>query len=218
MVNDVCCNADNDVLRNLTLYRVDNVLNRIQMGQNPHGIFMCAVINIMYTVQHGIILYAQESIKSYLNPKKLQMLDKMAIQINATFCQSIQLSFSRANFSSGITSLTSVERSEQSGALFLIATLIMLVVECWTVLTTSFHSLKAVLGTMECILCFEAWLDQAMYWEIGNATGEAERAKVAIASMMRLTHCEIPSTTEELQKVEGQWLEGIKAPRNEKNL
>jgi hypothetical protein len=39
---------------------------------------------------------------------------------------------------------------------------------------------------MECILCFEAWLDQPTYWEIGDATGEAERAEAAIASMMRL--------------------------------
>jgi hypothetical protein len=39
---------------------------------------------------------------------------------------------------------------------------------------------------MECILCFEAWLDQAMFWEIGDTTGKAERAKGAIASMIRL--------------------------------
>jgi hypothetical protein len=39
---------------------------------------------------------------------------------------------------------------------------------------------------MECILCFEAWLDRPTYWEIGDAMGEAERAEAAIASMMRL--------------------------------
>jgi hypothetical protein len=39
---------------------------------------------------------------------------------------------------------------------------------------------------MECILCFEAWLDQPAYWEIGDATGDDERAEAAIASMMRL--------------------------------
>ena len=38
---------------------------------------------------------------------------------------------------------------------------------------------------MECIVCFVAWLDQSTYWEIGDATGEVERAKAAIASMMR---------------------------------
>jgi hypothetical protein len=89
----VCCNADNDALRNLTLYSVDNAFNRIQMRQNPHCIFMCSVIDIMHTVlQHGFIMYALESFKSFLNPKKLQMLDKMAIQFNATCRQSIRLS------------------------------------------------------------------------------------------------------------------------------
>ncbi len=131
MVNDACCNADDDVLRILTLYRVVNSFNRIQMGQNPHGIFKFAVIDIMRTVQHGIIMYAFESLKSFLNPKKLQMLDKMAIQFDVTCRQSIRLSFPRTHFSCGITNLTLVECSEQPGALFLIATLIMQF-ECWT--------------------------------------------------------------------------------------
>jgi hypothetical protein len=48
------------------------------------------------------------------------------------------------------------------------------------------NSLKADLGTMECILCFEAWHDQPTYWQTGDGTGEAERAEAAIASMMRL--------------------------------
>jgi hypothetical protein len=75
-----------------------------------------------------------------------------------------------------------VECFKQRGALFLIATLIIQV-ECWTALTTSFHSLKAVLGT---ILCFEAWHDQPTCWEIGHATGETEKAEAVIALMMRL--------------------------------
>ncbi len=139
----------------------------------------------MHTVQHGIVMYALESFKSFLNPKKLQMLDKMAIQFNVTCRQSIWLTFPCNNFSCGIPNLTLVECSEQSGALFLIAVLIMQV-ECWTALTMSFQSLKAMLGTMKCILCFEAWLDQPTYWEIDDAMGEAERAEAAKALMMRL--------------------------------
>jgi hypothetical protein len=71
------------------------------------------------------------------------MLDKMAIQLDVTCRQSIRSFFPRTNFSRGTTSLTLVECSEQSGALFLIATLIMQI-ECWTALTTSFLSLCGV--------------------------------------------------------------------------
>ena len=102
MVNDVCGNANDDVLRNLTLlYRVDNAFNWIQMGRNPHGIFM-------HTVQHGIIMYALESFKSFLNTKKLQMLNKMVIQFDVTCRQSIRLSFLRTDFACGKTNLTLV--------------------------------------------------------------------------------------------------------------
>jgi hypothetical protein len=39
---------------------------------------------------------------------------------------------------------------------------------------------------MECLLCFEAWLDQPTFWDIDDTTGEADRAEGAIASMMKL--------------------------------
>lgn len=183
-IRDVCLHADDDVLRNLTLYRVDNAFNRVQMGRNPHGIFMCAVIDIMHTVQHGIFMYAMEAFKKFLNPRKLRMLDRMAIAFDKTCCQSIRSSFPRTDFARGITNLTLVECSEQSGALFLFAALIMQV-EAWQELDSSFPNLEAVLGTMECLLCFEAWLDQSTFWEIGDASGEAE-AENAMALMMKL--------------------------------
>ena len=185
MITHLCRNAEDDVLHNLTLYRVDNAFNRIQMGQNPHGIFMCAVIDVMHTVQHGIIMYAMEAFKKFLNPTKLQMLDRMAMAFDKTCCQSIRSSFPRTDFARGITNLTAVECSEQSGALFLFSALIMQV-KVWQECAPSFPNLEAVLGTMECLLCFEAWLDQPTFWEIDDTKGEADRAEGAIASLMKL--------------------------------
>ena len=48
-VNDACRNGTDNFLQELSIYRVDNAFNRIQMGRNPHGIFMCAVINVMHS-------------------------------------------------------------------------------------------------------------------------------------------------------------------------
>ena len=185
VITDLCRNAKDDALHNLTLYRVDNAFNRIQMGKNPHSIFMCAVIDVMHTVQHGIIMYAMEAFKKFLIPKKLQMFDRMAMAFDKTCCQSIRSSFPRTDFARGITNLTAVECSEQSGALFLFSALIMQV-KAWRKCAPSFPNLEAVLGTMECPLCFEAWLDQPTFWDIDDATGEADRAEGAIASMMKL--------------------------------
>jgi hypothetical protein len=38
---------------------------------------------------------------------------------------------------------------------------------------------------MECLLCFETWLDQSTFWEIGDES-EAAEAEDAIGSMMKL--------------------------------
>ena len=39
---------------------------------------------------------------------------------------------------------------------------------------------------MECLLCFEAWLEQFTFGDGNNTTGEADKAEAAIASLMRL--------------------------------
>ena len=84
-----------------------------------------------------------------------------------------------------------VECSEQSGALFLISVLIMQV-EGWEVFDKHFLQLDAVLGTMESLLCFEAWLDQYTFWDIGDPDGEAAQAEAAIASLMSLITTHLP--------------------------
>ena len=139
----------------------------------------------MHTVQHGIIMYVLDTFKSGLSVRSLAKLDQMAHVFNKTCCQSICSSFPRTDFARGISNLTMVECSEQSGALFLIASFIMQQ-DSWQFLDQHFSQLDAVLGTMESLLCFEAWLDQYSFWEVGDPDGEAAEAEAAISSLMRL--------------------------------
>ena len=184
-INDICRNGSDDDLQELTIYKVDNAFNRIQMGQNAHGIFMCAVIDVMHTIQHGIIMYCLESFKKGISNESLAKLDGMAFSFDKTCRQTIRSSFPRTDFSRGITNLSQVECSEQSGTLFLLAALTMQV-EGWHLLERHFADMEAVLGTIECLLCFEAWLDQFTFWDVNDTTGEADKAEAAIASLMRL--------------------------------
>jgi hypothetical protein len=181
--------------RQLSIYKCDNAFNRIQMGQNPHGIFMCAVVDVMHTIQHGIIMYALDCFKKRLNAQSLAKLDRMAHVFDKTCCQSIRSSFPRTDFSRGITNLTMVECSEHSGALFLISSFIMCIrMQQLDYLEPHFSALelRAVLGTMESLLCFEAWLDQHSFWEIGDPHNEATEAEAAICSLMTLITTYLP--------------------------
>jgi hypothetical protein len=94
------------------------------MGLNPHGIFMCAVIDVMHSVQHGVIMYVLESIKKCLSTNTLAMIDKMALVFDISCLKTICQDFPRTDFSRGITNLTLLESSEQSGALLLFTVLI----------------------------------------------------------------------------------------------
>ena len=164
---------------------IDNVFNQIQMGQNVHGIFMCAVVDVMHTIQHGIIMYCLASFEKGMGIETLAKLNRMVIAFDKTCCQAICSSFPWTDFSRGITNLTKSECSEQSGTLFLFAALTMQVEE-WHLLESYFEDVEAVLGTMECLLCFEVWLDQYTFWDVDDTAGEAEKAEAAITSLMQL--------------------------------
>jgi hypothetical protein len=179
LINDACREGSDDLLHELSVYRVDNVFNRIQMGLNPHGIFMCAVMDIMHSVQHGAIMYVLESFKKCLSTDTVAMLDGMALVFDISCLQTIRQDFPRTDFSPhGITNLTLLECSEQSGALFLFTVLTMQT-EGWHAMSRSTPNLAEVLATMECLLCFEAWLDADSYWDaIGDEAGGLPWQKV----------------------------------------
>jgi hypothetical protein len=102
-VNNICAHGSEEELQQWSIYKVDNVFNRVQMGNNPHGIFMCAVIDVMHTIQHGVIMYALDSLKNNLSVATLAKIDCMAMNFDKTCCQSIRSSFPRSDFSRGIT-------------------------------------------------------------------------------------------------------------------
>jgi hypothetical protein len=64
-VNNICARGSEEELQEWSIYKVDNAFHWVlQMGNNPHGIFMCAVIHVMHTIQHGINMYALALIPS----------------------------------------------------------------------------------------------------------------------------------------------------------
>jgi hypothetical protein len=48
---------------------------------------------------------------------------------------------------------------------------------------------------MESLLCFEAWLDQHTFWEIGDPDDQAAEAEAAIGSLMNLITTHLPRET-----------------------
>jgi hypothetical protein len=177
-INDACREGSDDLLHELSVYRVDNAFNRIQMGLNPHGIFMCSVIDVMHSIQHGVIMYVLESFKKCLSTDTLAMIDEMALVFDISCLQTIRQDFPRTDFSRGITNLTLLECSEQSGALFLF-TLLTMQTEGWHAMSRSIPDLAEVLATMQCLLCFEAWRDADSYWDaIGDEAGGLPWQKV----------------------------------------
>jgi hypothetical protein len=152
------------------------------MGLNPHGIFMCAVIDIMHSVQYGVIMHVLESFNKCLSTNTLPMLDRTAFVFDISCLQPICQDFPRTDFSCDITNLTLLECSELLGALFLFTVLTM-PTKGWHAMSRYIPILAEVLATIECLLYFEAWLDADSYWDaIGNEAGGAANIPAHVSS------------------------------------
>jgi hypothetical protein len=68
-------------------------------------------------------------------------------------------------------------------------------------LESYFEDVEAVLGMMEYLVCFEVWLDQYTFWEVDSTTGQAEKAEVAITSLMQLSLKYLPREEDNRWKV-----------------
>ena len=146
---------------------------------------MCNVVDVMHTIQHGIIMYCLESFKKGISNESLAKLDRMTFAFDKTCHRTIQSTFPRTDFSCGITSLSKIKCLEQSGTLSLLAAPTMRV-EGRHLLKGHFSDSEAVLGTMECLQCFKAGLDQYTFWDANDTTCEADKAEAALSSAMRL--------------------------------
>jgi hypothetical protein len=120
------------------------------------------VLSSTSCILYSTVSYVLESFKTCLGTEILATLDDMALKFDVSCLQTIRQDFPRTDFARGVTNLTLIECSEQSGTLFLFAALTMQV-EVWHAMSRYIPDLPAVLGTMECLLCFEAWLEADTY-------------------------------------------------------
>lgn len=98
-----------------------------------------------------------------LNTHIMSELDIMEFWFDTTCQQLSRASFPQADFARrGITSMTNIECTERSGALFLLGMLTMHHFG-WNLFDGSSADTASVLSTTECLLYFEAWLDQDTY-------------------------------------------------------
>jgi hypothetical protein len=94
--------------------------------------------------------------------RKKQPLTRLAITFDQTCRQSIRQHYPTTNFARGITNLTNITCTEYSGLLFLL-TAICVHEDGWHIIDALFpvHLQPTVIHrTLECLVCFEAWLGQ----------------------------------------------------------
>ena len=199
-ITAICRTGTEQDLRQMSTYRVDNAFNRIDMGSNPFGIFMCTPIDVMHGLQHGVFMYALSSYREMLTAIQLSEMDRLGQRFDQECKQQSRKLFPRSDFSNGFTNLTNIECSERSGALFMFS-IFMHQFNTWNEIKGQFSYPQRVLHTLECLLCFEAWLDKDTYWPLDNhaASIASHAAECAIKQLMYLV-------TEYLPRKEGhQW-------------
>ena len=190
-ITELCQVGSEDDLKAMSIYRVDNAFNRVQMGPNPHGIYGCAVIDIMHSLQHGLMMYALSAFTRHIPDKQLAFIDQMAIDMDLSCRQSCRPNYPRADFGRGISNLTQIECTERSGAVF-VFTALMMHEKGWEHMAPCFDNPEAVLGALECLLLFEAWLNKETYWTADDHDVESPLATNAIVEFLTMLKTYLP--------------------------
>ena len=193
-IKELCMVGSAAELKALSMYRHDNAFSRLQMGNNPSGIFFCAAPDVMHSLQHGVFMYALENFMQPLGCHVTNQLDRLALWFDRTVRQSCRANFPRADFARGVTNLTKIECSERSGALFLIA--ILLFHEDGRDAVVTKHTqdaLQDIFNVISLLLFFEAWLGQEKYWDLIDED-EPKRALQAIKFLINRLVIALPRT------------------------
>jgi hypothetical protein len=192
-MEEMYSNGNNYVngLLSVSFHHVQNAWHKVDFGGSSHGIYGCTPLDLMHSLQHGLYMYIQEVIYKHFTPSLAKVMD-IRIRELAKLRQSVARDFPRTDFTNGITNLTFKTCEEQSGCIFMLVVLLSMA-HCDDVLGRLGERTKvrAMLNTMEKILCFEQWTKRESFWKIDDQVAIAAAEK-AIQKLLALIKTNFP--------------------------
>jgi len=168
------------------------------------GIYGATPVETMHAFRKGMIEQVTFLVLENVPASAKAALDTLALRFHKSHRQTYRNAYPATDFSNGITNLTKISASERLGLVFLFVILAQYD-EGWTILSNTLQKrtttkLDAIIELFECMLCFDAWLNQATYWSIQDDADTKSDIQAAIRKMMNMCTTQITSVKVEAKK------------------
>lgn len=189
-------------------HRIQNAFVDIPFADPERGIFGATPVETMHAFRKGVVEKVTRLILDNVPPSKKAAFDNLAIIFHKSHRQTHRKNYPATDFSNGVTNLTKITATERLGLVFLFVILFQydqgwrMIQGCLEKKTT--NKVPEVLEVLECILCFDAWLNQSQFWEtclppheLKNVMG---RCQASIQQFMDMCKAYIPLKVEKKSK------------------
>jgi hypothetical protein len=180
-IQDLIDEGTNDELKAISQHRLQNAFSPVSFGDSTCGVHGCTTIDLMHSLQHGIMMKILSLIFDPLNTNNSAVVDDGVKRLAELLRQSCREDFPRSDFTNGITNLTLKTCSEQSGSIFVLA--LFLQTAYGACVFNAFYddegsTLKGYQIVLEKLLFYESWTKRTSFWAPGDliTRGLADKA------------------------------------------
>ena len=162
--------ADPSDLKEWSLLYHHNAFEKIDMGENIHGIWGASTVDMLHAFRHGIVKYVLHIFfEDNLTPKGRNAIDRYVRQLTSGAKQSGDKSFPRTSFPHGVTSLAYTTHAEKIGILMLLVFMLSSqdgLDELEPLWYGQLSLRNDWLYLFEMLLCFDAWTHNGKMWRL----------------------------------------------------
>ena len=186
----IAASPDTELRTRWSQHKLQNVFDSVPLADPVRGIFGATPVETMHAFRKGMIEVVTFLVLENVPAGAKAALDTLALRFHKSHRQTYRKAYPATDFSNGITNLTKISASERLGLVFLFVILAQYD-EGWDILSKTLTertttTLPAIIELWECMLCFDAWLNQPTYWNIENNTDDRMATMAAIRTMMEM--------------------------------
>ena len=203
-MQEIAASNDKVLCARWSQHQLQNVFDTVPLADPVRGIYGATPVETMHAFRKGMIEQVTFLVLENVPASAKAALDTLALRFHKSHRQTYRNAYPATDFSNGITNLTKISASERLGLVFLFVILAQYD-EGWTILSNTLQKrtttkLDAIIELFECMLCFDAWLNQATYWSIQDDADTKSDIQAAIRKMMNMCTTQITSVKVEAKK------------------
>jgi hypothetical protein len=172
-------------LREMSQHAINNAFSPVHFGGQPSGVHGCTPMDLMHSLQHGLMKHILACIMDRFTPGPLSRIDGMVKDVALLLRQGVRTDFPRSDFTNGITNCTLKTCAEQSGSVFVLSLVLStkMGMDIFREQYGNDRKCNDCRDLLHKLLWYEAWTKRDTFWRRGD-TATRDLADTAVRSLL----------------------------------